>query len=274
MRKPRKFRWQPHARKFWPTLNIMVLCLNVFLASPAQASPNETQQPEVTPRASGKQHGETLVTAQQLRDNITTYLTEQLEQERIPEGQTIDFTIEQLDLRISLSACEAPLDIKPYHRRTQSFSGRMTLQVTCEHPKPWRLFIPVRFTRMDRVVVSTQPINRRSSLSSDMLDYKRMDVSNLPNGYYRDIERIAGFEAKQFIQQGRIISPHHLTPPRLIKRQQEVTIISQTNLISVKATGVALSDGRMGDRIKVKNKKSQRIIEAKVEKNGVVYASP
>lgn len=216
----------------------------------------------------------TPLTAEGLRTQISSYLEQQIAQEPLPPGQTLTYTIEQLDFRIALNDCQVPLAITPYHQRHKRFAGRMTLKVSCQGAKPWRLFVPIRFTRMDRVVVTTQPITRRTILSSSMLRYKEQDVSSLSSGYYRAIQTISGYESKHFIQQGQILSPHHVIPPRMIERQQEVTIVSQSSRVAVKATGIALSDGRIGDRIKVRNKKSQRIIEVEVGGAGLVYARP
>jgi flagella basal body P-ring formation protein FlgA len=212
------------------------------------------------------------MTSDALTGAIRRHIKSAIEQESLLDGQSIDFTIEQLDLRIALSACSTPLEIEPYHQRNKTFSGRMTLQVTCQTPKPWRLFVPINFKRMDRVVTTAQPLPRRTALNESMLTYKTQDVSRLSNGYFRDKSALKGFETKYFIQQGHILSAHQLIPPTLIRRQQEVTIVSRSQNVSVKAAGIALSDGKKGDRIKVRNKKSQRIIEVKVGEDGIVYA--
>lgn len=274
MRKPRKI--GPHQIKTrqYHSFNITMLwacCLTIMaLLNPQAIFASNTQAKS----ESETKHLGTQLTANQLRAEISAYLDARVTEETLPAGQTLTYNIEQLDFRISLNSCNTPLAITPYHQGSNRFSGRMTLQVTCQSPKPWRLFVPVRFSRTDRVVVTTQPITRRTTLSKSMLSYKQQDVSSLSSGYYRDIDAVAGYESKHFIQQGQILSPHHIIPPRMIQRQQEVTIISQSSRISVKATGIALSDGKVGDRIKVKNKKSQRIIEAEVGGAGLVYASP
>jgi flagella basal body P-ring formation protein FlgA len=215
----------------------------------------------------------TTLSAEAIKIAIDRYVSDAISHEVLPVGQTIDYKIEQLDDRLALTPCTTPLAIKPYHQQGRGLLGRITLQVTCMEPKPWRLFIPVRFKRFDRVVTTAAPLPRRTALDATLLSYKQQDVSTLPGGYYRNIKQVVGYETKQFVQQGQILGPHHLTPPKLVHRQQEVTIVSRSKRVSVKATGIALSDGRKGDRIKVRNKKSQRIIEAKVGSAGTVYAT-
>jgi flagella basal body P-ring formation protein FlgA len=61
---------------------------------------------------------------------------------------------------------------------------------------------------------------------------------------------------------------------RLVKRGAEVTIVADTGNIEVRMRGKALGEGGRGDRIKVKNVRSGRVVTATVMARGVVQISP
>ncbi|MEJ2681571.1 MAG: flagellar basal body P-ring formation chaperone FlgA, partial [Gammaproteobacteria bacterium] len=185
-------------------------------------------------------------------------------------GQEISYTIEQLDLRITLNPCETPLVVAPYQRQPTSATSKITLQIACSAPKRWRLFVPVNIQITDRVVVAQVATPRNTTLTANELGYQYLDVSRLRQDYFRDIHAITGYSTRQFLRQGAIVSRHLVTPPRVVHKNQTVNIVATGELLAVKATGTALSDGKVGDWIRVKNSSSKRIVEGRVTANGSI----
>ncbi len=58
--------------------------------------------------------------------------------------------------------------------------------------------------------------------------------------------------------------------PILIKRGDAVTITAEGDGLSVKMPGVAMSDGRRGEQIRIKNNNSAKIVDAQVTEPGEV----
>jgi flagella basal body P-ring formation protein FlgA len=59
-----------------------------------------------------------------------------------------------------------------------------------------------------------------------------------------------------------MISPRNIC---LVCKGESVTIIAKSNDFMIKTIGKALSDGSKGEEVKVRNSKSGRIINARVE---------
>ena len=62
--------------------------------------------------------------------------------------------------------------------------------------------------------------------------------------------------------------------PIIVRRGDRVTLLAKSNAFEVRMEGEALMDASLGDRIRVKNLRSMRIIEGKLSDNGntvVVY---
>jgi flagella basal body P-ring formation protein FlgA len=63
-----------------------------------------------------------------------------------------------------------------------------------------------------------------------------------------------------------------LDAPLVIKRGDTVSMEANIGGITVKTSGTAISDGRIGQQIRVKNNQSARVINAKVIGSGQVQS--
>jgi flagella basal body P-ring formation protein FlgA len=55
------------------------------------------------------------------------------------------------------------------------------------------------------------------------------------------------------------------TPDLIVRRGQEVTLLSSSGAVEVRANGRAMIDGAAGSRIQVQNLGSMRVVEGVVE---------
>jgi flagella basal body P-ring formation protein FlgA len=55
-----------------------------------------------------------------------------------------------------------------------------------------------------------------------------------------------------------------LEPPLVVRRGEAVVISAASSIVAVKVAGVALTDGRLGEQIRIKNLSSSRIVQAKM----------
>ena len=61
-----------------------------------------------------------------------------------------------------------------------------------------------------------------------------------------------------------------LTATNVIHRGQQVTLIAGSEGFQVRMNAIALSDGRISERIRVQNLSSQRVVEGVVRSDSVV----
>ena len=97
-----------------------------------------------------------------------------------------------------------------------------------------------------------------------------MNIDQLNYGYFTSVEPVAGMIAKRNIKAGTPLTPVMLTPPRLIEKGDSVLIQASNDRITVKMPGLAMSNGRQGQQIMVKNVQSNRVVRAKVVAVGIV----
>ncbi len=195
---------------------------------------------------------------EQLRIGVKNFL----EQQYIDSGIAPEITINQLDKRLRLKKCTIPPEysLKSNDRKF----GNVTVFIECNGEITWSLYIPASVIGYESVLVAKQGIFRGTIIGKQHIKHKKIDLSKAYYGYYTLAEQIIGKQASRTIPTGTIISKLFLELPDIIKNGQEVYIQAKTNSINIQLKGKALSDGKLGQLIKVRNVSSGKIIQAKV----------
>ena len=94
--------------------------------------------------------------------------------------------------------------------------------------------------------------------------------SDVPLDYVSSIASLRYMELSKTVGVGEIVRTRHLRKARLMRRNESVTIYSISNNFSIETKAIALSDGYLGERIKVKNPESNKIITARVVGYGLL----
>lgn len=169
-----------------------------------------------------------------------------------------EWQLQGLDPRIGIKSCAFPLELSlPGALRNR----QATVQIRCEGPQPWQLFIPARFTDVVMVVVARQNLSPGTRLTSDMLQLEQRERRLQRGTPVDNPELILGARNRRAISLGQMISLQDLC---LVCRGDVVTIHVDHASLSVSATGIAEQDGSLGDVIRIRNRQSNQLIEARV----------
>ncbi len=173
-----------------------------------------------------------------------------------------------LDSRHRLPLCDQPLET--FMRRGAKISARTIVGVRCAGSKPWKLYVPVDVIVTQRILIARRTLPRDHLLTEDDLIADDRDVSRMISGYISDPKALIGQRLKYQIIAGRAITPAMLQADRIIRRGQSVTIVVNSNGLSIKMAGKALMNGAISQRITVKNTNSGRVIEGIVRSQELV----
>ena len=88
--------------------------------------------------------------------------------------------------------------------------------------------------------------------------------------YVKDIQDVKGLVPHRIIRAGSPVSINYFDQPLVIRSGAPVKIVVNYKGIKASAKGVAMTRGRIGEIIKVKNESSQRIVTARVIDSGTV----
>ena len=73
-----------------------------------------------------------------------------------------------------------------------------------------------------------------------------------------------GHVVSRMVQEGAVLSEDLLRQPVVMESGAAVTIVSRYNGIEVRVSGVALTRGRVGQKIRVRNAASRKVMLARV----------
>jgi flagella basal body P-ring formation protein FlgA len=209
------------------------------------------------------------VSATESHDNIRA-AAEQHVLDRIDDLQgRVEVKVGSLDSRLRLAECD--LALETYDSPNALSGGRGVVGVRCDGSNPWKLYVPVRIAVFDEVVVTRRSVVRGETLQADDLTLSEMDTSRLRKAYFTRIDDAIGLLSKRSIASGSVVHAGLLKRANLVKRGSKVEIIANFDGLDVRMRGEALADGGRGDRIRVKNLSSGRVVTGTVSGSGVVH---
>lgn len=177
----------------------------------------------------------------------------------------------ELDSRLRLQACSTELET--FLPRGQVSLGHQTMGVKCTGETPWTVYVPVNVKLMQPVVVASRPLPARHILTEQDLTVRMVDVSRLRNTYFSDRMPLTGQQLKHSVSVGAVIGHNNVKPEKIIRRGEMITLVAEAGSMQVKMNGTALSDAVLGQKIRVKNSSSKRVVEGIVQAPGLVKVS-
>lgn len=169
------------------------------------------------------------------------------------------FLVGPIEPRLQFDQCNRP--IKPMVASPQHMKDRVMIELLCQDPKPWHLYLSVRIVGTSPVAVATHAIVAGTEIKAADLKIEEHDISELPLGFLDDPAIAVGLIASRPIPGGAYLTNQQLTAPKVVQRGQSVTLLADAGGISVRMAGRALSDGLMNQRVKVQNLSSGKIVE-------------
>lgn len=119
------------------------------------------------------------------------------------------------------------------------------------------------------IAVLNQDIARGTAITSQMISWANIADSS---GAIEDASILIGSIAKKNINSQTAIKSNDLEAKIAVRRGQEITIIHQTGGLKITMRGKAMSNGDVGQTIKVVNSTTNKTIDAVVENDGVARA--
>lgn len=175
-----------------------------------------------------------------------------------PNGGTLQANAANIDSRIFATDCPAPLQSSS--SSTNPSASNITVLIECPDDN-WRVYVPVRLTRTGPQVVLTSALSRGQLISGQDVTISMVDLQRFRRQGFSSIDAVIGAKAKKNLRAGEILEDRDIC---VVCRNETVTIKAVKSGMTITTKGVALTDGSHGEQIRVKNSKSNRIIEGRV----------
>jgi len=178
-----------------------------------------------------------------------------------PGGNTV--TVGQLDSRLRLPHCSQALSaaLPP----GMPLQARMTIGVTCAGANHWTVYVPVTVESTINVLVLSHAVGRDSRLTVADVMTEMHKTAGPGTAYLSSPTELSNRTVRRPLAAGTLLTADMFAPDLIVRRGQEVTLLSSGDLIEVRASGRAMSDGAAGARIQVQNLSSLRVVEGVVE---------
>lgn len=189
-------------------------------------------------------------------------------------GEGLQVEVKSLDSRLRLSSCDVPLEAS-WSPGSRSI-GRVTVQVKCATPKPWRVHVQSTVTLEGHVWTLARGVQRGELLQRAHLVQKSVKLGTgnaavtSSGDPVIDIEPWLGYSFTQRVGPGKVLSERMLRPASLVKKGEAVLIRHESVGLSLQTKGVSLDEASRGGRVKVRNTASGKVIDATVISKGVV----
>ncbi len=176
--------------------------------------------------------------------------------------------VDSLDNRLRLQQCGTALNA--FSNTTSNTLGSRTIGVKCQSPTEWTVYVPVKIKVLKHVVVAARPLAANQTLTAQDLRLELMDVSDLRQGFLPEREQVVGQQLKYPIAVGMVVPPRGLKLEKVVRRGEQIILVASAGTMEVRMNGTAMEDASVGDKIKVKNSSSQRVVEGIVQAAGIV----
>lgn len=159
----------------------------------------------------------------------------------------------------SLGAEPSPLKRQRFLLRCAELGWQLSLLSQAE------VFLPV--------VLAARVLERDQTIGEADLKLEKINLAKAQRGFFNRLDAVAGQSAKRRIRADQILHPGLLDAPLLVRRGDKVKILARKDGIQASTNGEALSNGKQGEVIRVRNLSSDKLIDAKVMEPGVVTST-
>jgi len=179
--------------------------------------------------------------------------------------------MDSLDNRLRLQACDSVLDV--FSTKGVVGLGNQTIGVKCNSPVAWTVYVPVKVKVLKLVVVANRPLSSNKLITQGDIKLQQLDIGGLQHGYLNSTQLVIGQTLKYPVSMGSVIKPNSLEAQKIVHRGQQIMLVAMAGQMEVRMSGTALDDATLGQRVKVKNSTSKRIVEGIVDAPGIVKVS-
>lgn len=201
----------------------------------------------------------------QLKQDIASFLATEYKQ---VAHERIDISVGNLDNRLRLASCAQPVEF--INQDQTGLGGNISVKAQCDSGKVWSVHVPAQVTIYREIAIAVRDITRGEVISHAHITTSPVNISSIRQAFLPEAESIVGKEAKRNISKGEPFKTALLDAPTAVKRGEIVTLESLAGSIKVSSAGTAMADGRVGQKIRVRNNSSERIISGVVISQGVV----
>lgn len=141
-----------------------------------------------------------------------------------------------------------------------SFSLTFRLNGNIEKQMYGTIYIEV----FEEVPILTRAIAKGEIIGEDDLQFRRVNLAQIPRGVILQPEHIIGSRVRRPLQMNAMLRTYELETLPLVQKGDQVIILVESALLKITALGEALEKGNAGESIRVRNLSSNKELRATI----------
>ncbi|MDQ6973843.1 MAG: flagellar basal body P-ring formation chaperone FlgA [Mariprofundaceae bacterium] len=125
-----------------------------------------------------------------------------------------------------------------------------------------RWYVPIKVHWWANVVTVRQELPSRSLLQASMLQVERQDVAGHGGSFWTSKQALLGMRLTRPMHAHDVVFSNMVKRPPLLQRGDRVSIVAGNDFFSVRADGVVMRSGGLGDKVLVQNMRSKQRVQA------------
>lgn len=174
---------------------------------------------------------------------------------------------------VTLPKGELSLTVRPL--RGETLSKRVCVWVDVRVNGVAATSLPIWFAvnAYRPAMVAVRSLARHDRLNGGDLRVEERDIAGLSAEAVAADTVVASWRARQPIMAGQVLLKSDVEPAPSVSRNQAIQVHVVSGGVVIETSGIAMQEGRVGDRVAVRNPDSQKEYLAKIISEGVVMVS-
>ena len=177
---------------------------------------------------------------------------------------------------VTLVTNDRPITVEIGKLSVDEKARQWSAELKCRDDKRELTTLPVtgRFQQQLGMPVLKDSVKAGDVITEDMIGYVDVPESRLRKDEIEEAEKLVGKAAKRNLPASRPIRESDLKTETMVKKGETVRMIYHADKLDIRTLGEALSEGGVGDNIRVRNQESKLIVQAVVKAKGEVEVVP
>ena len=148
------------------------------------------------------------------------------------------------------------------------------MRVRCTSSPQWSVFVPVRIESESAVLVLNRPLQRGQRVLAADVRVESRRFSGVSENYVKSPGELPRYLMKRPLPAGSLLARDALDLAPAVERGARVTLRAESGGFRIEMAGRALADAAPGQRVRVQNENSLKVVEGVADTSGIVRLDP
>jgi flagella basal body P-ring formation protein FlgA len=204
------------------------------------------------------------ISQEQMQQIVTDYL---LENSAKLQAQ-VEFTAVRSPQQLVLPAGQLSWKVTPSNPNIIG-SSSFSIFFTVDGKPAGNCVVRGRLNTFSDILTAVKTLHKGDVIKEEHLALQRQNLAGFEDPF-QDQELIIGMQVARTVNAGKPLTQKDIVSPPIIKDGEMIKIFARKGTLLLSTSGIAQSDGRLGETIKVKNISSNKLIHCRVDGPGIV----